>query len=61
MNENNEKKSIYTNSRTPSYALKSEIEKQSKIILSGISDEKRKVSQSNTQSQNNANGVKRSK
>lgn len=61
MNENHEKKLCLKNSREPSYALKSEIEKQSRIILSGISDEKRKVSQSNTKSQNNANGTKQNK
>lgn len=61
MNKNNEKKVCLKNSREPPYALKSEIEKQSRIILSSKRDEKQTASQSNTKSQNNANGAKQNK
>lgn len=61
MNENNGKKICLANSQVPAYALKSEIEKRSRIILSGENSKPQTTFQPNTKSQNNTNGIKQSK
>lgn len=61
MNENNGKKVCLRNSHPPTYALKSEIEKRSRIILSGENSKPQTTFQPNTKSQNNTNGIKQSK
>ena len=61
MNENNGKKLCLANSQAPAYALKSEIEKQSRAIVSGKNSKPQTAFQPDTKCKNNANDIKRSK